>query len=394
MIATANVLVGLADIAAGPGVAPPLVRVAQRERYEPGRLVATAVIWCSARPTDPAPAPVLRLLRRPELRWSGSSARWLAALAAGQDLLRPPGRPDPTRTPPRGDHGRPPRGRDRLASSRSARRWRLVPLLALPIAEVSLLAAHPLEEHLNRKYEVSPPRGSSRSAPRCWSPSPGRTARRRPRSYVRAPGSATGASVVASPASFNNRARPRPRGQRAPRSPAPRSSSPRWAPTAAGEIRRAVRLGPARDRRASPPSARCTSSACGSIDRDRARPRPRSSSTAGVGRAQRRRPAAGRPWPTTSPQQRHPGPAVRHRRRADRRRRARPPRPTARTARLLVDGTEHTVRLRRRRPRDQRRRRGRRRSRARRRRRPRRWPGSTACRAPRTGGGPPRRSAA
>ena len=77
-----------------------------------------------------------------------------------------------------------------------------MPLLALPIAEVALLAAHPLEDHLCRRYESGRREDQAGRAPAWWR-SPAPTARPRPRTtsahLVGRP-----LAVLASPASFNN----------------------------------------------------------------------------------------------------------------------------------------------------------------------------------------------
>ena len=57
MSATANVLVGLAISLLTLVSYLRWWRVAQREHYEPGRLVAMAAIWCRARPRTSWPWP-------------------------------------------------------------------------------------------------------------------------------------------------------------------------------------------------------------------------------------------------------------------------------------------------------------------------------------------------
>ena len=86
MSATANVLVGLAISLLALASYLRWWRVAQREHYEPGRLLAMAAIWCRAQPTNLlALAAVLVLcvvgLKLP----AGRAGRrgGLAALAAG-----------------------------------------------------------------------------------------------------------------------------------------------------------------------------------------------------------------------------------------------------------------------------------------------------------------------
>ena len=78
----------------------------------------------------------------------------------------------------------------------------LVPLLALPIAEVALLAAHPLEDQLGRRYEVSAAAKIKQVAPRvvAITGSYGKTSTKNYAAHLMA----GRWSVLASPASFNN----------------------------------------------------------------------------------------------------------------------------------------------------------------------------------------------
>ena len=78
----------------------------------------------------------------------------------------------------------------------------LVPLLALPIAEVALLAAHPLEDQLSRRYEVSAAAKIKQVAPRvvAITGSYGKTSTKNYAAHLMA----GRWSVLASPASFNN----------------------------------------------------------------------------------------------------------------------------------------------------------------------------------------------
>jgi UDP-N-acetylmuramoyl-tripeptide--D-alanyl-D-alanine ligase len=204
--ATANVLVGLAISLLTLTSYLRWWRVAQREHYEPGRLVAMAVIWCRAQPTN-----LLALGAVLVLCLVGLKLPLVGLVGAVVWLLWPPG----------------------LALLRPAKKlvWTprvrrlavitvvlhvvvtgfflafgeavaLVPLLALPIAEVSLLAAHPLEEHLNRKYEVSAAARIKQVAPRvvAITGSYGKTSTKNYAAHL----IAGRWSVLASPASFNN----------------------------------------------------------------------------------------------------------------------------------------------------------------------------------------------
>ena len=78
----------------------------------------------------------------------------------------------------------------------------LVPLLALPIAEVALLAAQPLEDQLGRRYEVSAAARIKQVAPRvvAITGSYGKTSTKNYAAHLMA----GRWSVLASPASFNN----------------------------------------------------------------------------------------------------------------------------------------------------------------------------------------------
>ena len=78
----------------------------------------------------------------------------------------------------------------------------LVPLLALPIAEVALLAAHPLEERLSHRYEVSAVAKIKQVSPRvvAITGSYGKTSTKNYAAHL----IAGRWSVLASPASFNN----------------------------------------------------------------------------------------------------------------------------------------------------------------------------------------------
>ena len=206
MSATANVLVGLAISLLALASYLRWWRVAQREHYEPGRLVAMAAIWCRAQPTNVlALAAVLALclvgLKLPLVGLVGALV-WLL-WPPGLALLRPAKKLAWT-----------PRVR-RLAAITVVlhvvvtgfflafgEAVALVPLLALPIAEVALLAAHPLEDQLSRRYEVSAAARIKQVAPRvvAITGSYGKTSTKNYAAHLMA----GRWSVLASPASFNN----------------------------------------------------------------------------------------------------------------------------------------------------------------------------------------------
>jgi UDP-N-acetylmuramoyl-tripeptide--D-alanyl-D-alanine ligase len=206
MSATANVLVGLAISLLALASYLRWWRVAQREHYEPGRLLAMAVIWCRVQPTNLlAVAAVLVLclvgLTLPLVGLVGAVV-WLM-WPPGLALLRP---------------SKP------LVWTARVRRLvvitvvlhvvvtgfflafgeavALVPLLVLPIAEVALLAAHPLEDRLGRRYEVSAAAKIKQVAPRvvAITGSYGKTSTKNYAAHL----IAGRWSVLASPASFNN----------------------------------------------------------------------------------------------------------------------------------------------------------------------------------------------
>ena len=206
MSATANVLVGLAISLLALASYLRWWRVAQREHYEPGRLLAMAAIWCRAQPTS-----ILALGAVLVLCLVGLKVPLVGLVGALVWLLWPPGlallRPS-----------------QKLAWTARVRRLAvitlvlhvvvtgvflatgqgvaLVPLLALPIAEVALLAAHPLEDRLSRKYEVSAAAKIKQVAPRvvAITGSYGKTSTKNYAAHL-----ISGRwSVLASPASFNN----------------------------------------------------------------------------------------------------------------------------------------------------------------------------------------------
>jgi UDP-N-acetylmuramoyl-tripeptide--D-alanyl-D-alanine ligase len=204
--ATANVLVALGISALTLASYLRWWRVAQREHYEAGRLVAMAAIWCRAQPTN-----VLALAAVVALCLVGLKVLLVGLVGALVWLLWPPGlallRPS-----------------KKLVWTPRVRRLAvitvvlhvvvtgfflafgeavaLVPLLALPIAEVALLAAHPLEDHLSRRYEVSAAARIKQVAPRvvAITGSYGKTSTKNYAAHLMA----GRWSVLASPASFNN----------------------------------------------------------------------------------------------------------------------------------------------------------------------------------------------
>ncbi len=206
MSATANVLVGLAISVVALASYLRWWRVAQREHYEPGRLLAMAAIWCGAQPSN-----VLALAAVLVLCGAGVVQPLVGLVAALVWLWWPPGLAllRPTK---------------KLVWTARVRRLAvmtvvlhivvtgvflavgagvaLLPLLALPIAEVALLAAHPLEDRLGRKYERSAAAKIKKVAPRvvAITGSYGKTSTKNYAAHL----IAGRWSVLASPASFNN----------------------------------------------------------------------------------------------------------------------------------------------------------------------------------------------
>jgi UDP-N-acetylmuramoyl-tripeptide--D-alanyl-D-alanine ligase len=206
MSGTANVLVALAISLLALASYLRWWRVAQREHYEPGRLFVMAAIWCRAQPAN-----LLALGAIVVLCLVGLAVPLVGLVGAVVWLLWPPGlallRPS-----------------KRLAWTPRVRRLAaitlvlhvvvtglfiavgeavsLVPLLALPIAELALLAAHPLEGHLSKKYEVSAAAKIAQVSPRvvAITGSYGKTSTKNYAAHL------IGGrwSVLASPASFNN----------------------------------------------------------------------------------------------------------------------------------------------------------------------------------------------
>jgi UDP-N-acetylmuramoyl-tripeptide--D-alanyl-D-alanine ligase len=206
MSATANVLVGLAISLLALASYLRWWRVAQREHYEPGRLLAMAAIWCRAQPTN-----LLALAAVLVLCLVGLTLPLVGALGALVWLLWPPGLALLRPSKP-------------LVWTARVRRLvvitvvlhvvvtgvflavgagvSLVPLLALPMAEVGLLAAHPVEDRLSRRYEVSAAAKIKQVAPRvvAITGSYGKTSTKNYAAHL----IAGRWSVLASPASFNN----------------------------------------------------------------------------------------------------------------------------------------------------------------------------------------------
>jgi UDP-N-acetylmuramoyl-tripeptide--D-alanyl-D-alanine ligase len=206
MSGTANVLVALAISLLALASYLRWWRVAQREHYEPGRLFVMAAIWCRAQPSN-----LLALGAIVVLCLVGLAVPLVGLVGAAVWLLWPPGLAllRPTR---------------KLVWTPRVRRLAaitvvlhvvvtgffiaigeavsLVPLLALPIAEVALLAAHPLEEHLSKKYEVAAANKIKQVGPRvvAITGSCGKTSTKNYAAHL----VAGRWSVLASPASFNN----------------------------------------------------------------------------------------------------------------------------------------------------------------------------------------------
>jgi UDP-N-acetylmuramoyl-tripeptide--D-alanyl-D-alanine ligase len=204
--ATANVVVGLAISLLALASYLRWWRVAQREHYEPGRLLAMAVIWCRAQPTN-----LLSLGAVIVLCAVGLKIPLLGLAGAVVWLLWPPGLAlvGPTKKLVWTARVR------RLAAVTvvlhvvatgvflaTGRGVALMPLLVLPIAEVALLAAHPVEDRLSRKYEDSAAAKIRQVAPRvvAITGSYGKTSTKNYAAHL----IAGRWSVLASPASFNN----------------------------------------------------------------------------------------------------------------------------------------------------------------------------------------------
>ncbi|HET6940274.1 MAG TPA: UDP-N-acetylmuramoyl-tripeptide--D-alanyl-D-alanine ligase [Nocardioides sp.] len=206
MSGTANVLVALAISVLALASYLRWWRVAQREHYEPGRLFVMAAIWCRAQPVN-----LLALGAIVVLCLVGLAVPLVGLVGAVVWLLWPPGLALV-------------RSGTKLVWTPRVRRLAaitvllhvvvtgffiaigeavsLVPLLALPIAELALLAAHPLEEHLSKKYEVSAATKIKQVGPRvvAITGSYGKTSTKNYAAHL------IGGrwSVLASPASFNN----------------------------------------------------------------------------------------------------------------------------------------------------------------------------------------------
>ena len=189
MSATANVLVGLAISLLALASYLRWWRVAQREHYEPGRLVAMAVIWCRAQPVNVlalAAVVVLCLvgLTLPLvglvgalvwLLWPPGTRPAAAVQGAGVDAARPAAGSDHRRAARRGDRLLPGLRRGGRAACRCWRcrspRSRCWPRTRWRTTSAGATRSRP-------------PRRSSRSR-RGWWRSPAPTARPRPRTTRR-----------------------------------------------------------------------------------------------------------------------------------------------------------------------------------------------------------------
>ena len=181
-------------------------RVAQREHYEPGRLLAMAAIWCRSRPHNLLM--LLAIVASGVVGWFvpvvglAGAAAWLL-WPLGLTLMSSAVKPVWT---------------DRLkrlavitvalhvvvtgAFLVVGAGIGLLPLLVLPIAEVSLLAALPIEELLGRKYLRSAAAQMKKVSPRvvAITGSYGKTSTKNYAAHLLSGRWAT----LASPASFNN----------------------------------------------------------------------------------------------------------------------------------------------------------------------------------------------
>ena len=182
------------------------LRVAQREHYEPGRVLAMAAVWCRTRPRN-----LWALAAIVALGIVGVVEPLVGVLAAVGWLLWPPGLVLVG-------------GSSKLAVTDRVKRLlvitvalhvvvagafllvgrgiALLPLLVLPITELALVLAHPLEEFLGRKYLASARRHIQQVGPRivAITGSYGKTSTKNYAAHL-----LSGRwSVLASPASFNN----------------------------------------------------------------------------------------------------------------------------------------------------------------------------------------------
>jgi UDP-N-acetylmuramoyl-tripeptide--D-alanyl-D-alanine ligase len=182
------------------------LRVAQREHYAPGRVLAMAVLWCRTRPVN-----LVALAAVAVLALVGIVEPLVGLMAAAVWLLWPPGLALVGSS-------------SRLAFTDRVKRLLvlalalhvvatgafllvgrgigLLPLLVLPITELALVAAYPLEELLGRKYLSSARTRIQQVGPRvvAITGSYGKTSTKNYAAHL-----LSGRwSVLASPASFNN----------------------------------------------------------------------------------------------------------------------------------------------------------------------------------------------
>ena len=187
--ATANVLVGLAISLLALASYLRWWRVAQREHYEPGRLVAMAAIWCRAQPVNLlALAAVLALcLVGPEAPAGRTRRRsGLAALASGARAAAadPEAGVDSSRTPARGRSPSCCTWWSPASSWPSARRSRWCRCWRCRSPRSRCWPRSRWRTSSAGATRSRPPRRSSRSR-RGWWRSPGPTARPRPRTTPR-----------------------------------------------------------------------------------------------------------------------------------------------------------------------------------------------------------------
>lgn len=181
------------------------LRVAQREHYAPGRLVAMAVIWSRV-----APVNVLVLGLVVAFAVAGLFLPYVGLVAAALWLVWPLRLALVSRTSKLVFTGRVKRLTAILVVNYAAASVllalvdaaSLLPLLALPLAELSLLVAQPLETALGKRFQVSAAARIREVAPRvvAITGSYGKTSTKNYAAHLM-----SGRwSVLASPASFNN----------------------------------------------------------------------------------------------------------------------------------------------------------------------------------------------
>lgn len=182
------------------------LRVAQREHYAPGRVLAMAATWCRARPVH-----LLVLAAIVVLCAVGVVVPWLGLVGAVGWLLWPPGLVLVSSSAKLVLTGRVRRlvvvtvvlhvvaAAAFLVVGRGVA---LLPLLVLPITELALVAAHPIEEVLGRRYLASARHRIEQVGPRvvAITGSYGKTSTKNYATHLM-----QGRwSTLASPASFNN----------------------------------------------------------------------------------------------------------------------------------------------------------------------------------------------